>query len=139
MSKSIKPKNDIYIDSSGVVHNQELLSNMLENMKAVTLYNNNDGTTNTTVELTEDISMYRYIEAWVGLYSKKCIRMLVTNGSCAGSAIDSTWTDTVYFRICRLSIENKIVTKTEDRLVYIYDSPGQRNGTSKLYKIIGYK
>lgn len=70
MSKSIKLKNDIYIDSSGVVHNQELLGNILENMKAVTLYDNSDGTTNTTVELTEDISMYRYIEAWVGLYSK---------------------------------------------------------------------
>lgn len=139
MSKSIKLKNDIYIDSAGVVHNQELLSNILENMKAVTLYDNSNGTSDATVELAEDISAYRYIEAWVGLYSKKCIRMLVTNGSCAGSAIDSTWSDTVYFRICRLSIENKVVTKTEDRLVYIYDSPGQRNGSSKLYKIIGYK
>ena len=51
MSKSIKLKNDTYIDSSGVSHNRQKLSDILNNLKgqlvmALTAYINGDTTIN---------------------------------------------------------------------------------------------
>ena len=46
MSKAIKPKDGTYIDSSGITHNQKLLSTILEslkNLKFQTIYENADG------------------------------------------------------------------------------------------------
>ena len=46
MSKSIKLKNNNYLDSNGIVHNHTLLSTLLyQLLKSNILYENNDGLT----------------------------------------------------------------------------------------------
>lgn len=70
MSKSIKLKNNTYIDSTGITHNRELLSNILNTLitelnklKPVVLYSNDSGT-NDTISLTDSIGNYQYIEVF---------------------------------------------------------------------------
>lgn len=61
MSKSIKPKDNIYIDSTGIVHNRELLSNVLNNIRPVVLYNSSTGTSG-NVTLSDNKSNYKSLK-----------------------------------------------------------------------------
>ncbi len=55
MAKSIKLKNNVYIDSSGVIHNHKKLSDYLNPVKLF------DGYENSTVQCMDDISNYQHI------------------------------------------------------------------------------
>ena len=68
MAKSIKLKNNVYWDSTGIVHNRNKLSTFLENLlnkksnKSTELYNSNSGNgTNGTVNLSDNVSNYLYL------------------------------------------------------------------------------
>ena len=59
MARAIKFKNNDYLDSTGIVHNQGLLSTLLENMKVKNLYR---GRTNGNITLSDNVMNYDFIE-----------------------------------------------------------------------------
>lgn len=63
MARSIKLKNENYIDSTGIVHNKEKLSTVLDNLKAKVLYENTGGT-NGNITLNDSSANYTYIEVY---------------------------------------------------------------------------
>lgn len=61
MSKGIKFKDNIYLDSSGIMHNRQALKNILNSLIPVVLYNNSSGS-NGTITLSETSANFSYIE-----------------------------------------------------------------------------
>jgi hypothetical protein len=61
MAKSIKLKDNNYIDSSGITHNRISLNNILNSLIPVVLYNNTAGT-NGSITLAETAANFKYID-----------------------------------------------------------------------------
>lgn len=59
MPKSIKPKDNTYIDSTGIVHNRKTLSSILNRTKYTTLYNGIK--TPSLVTLSDNVQNYDFI------------------------------------------------------------------------------
>lgn len=77
MSKSIKLKDNNYWDSKGIVHNQELLSNILNNLKNVSpIVDTNWGNTNKTIEIDNNY-LYIVFVSW----EQKCLLYQYANGT----------------------------------------------------------
>ena len=64
MARSIKLKNENYIDSTGVVHNKKLLSEMLNGF---ILYNNINGALS-NITLKDNIDKYKCVEIFYSQY-----------------------------------------------------------------------
>lgn len=62
MSKAIKFKNDTYLDSGGIVHNQKVLKELLNDLSGITLYQNNGSGTAGDFTLSDNISNYKKID-----------------------------------------------------------------------------
>ena len=61
MPKSIKLKNDTYLDTKGIVHNKLILSDLLNTLIPTVLYDNANGSTGNIV-LDDNVNNYQYVE-----------------------------------------------------------------------------
>lgn len=67
MPKSIKAKNNTYLDTKGIVHKRQILSDKL--LLPYILYDNDSGTTG-NITLNDSLANYTYIEIfWHSMYN----------------------------------------------------------------------
>ncbi len=140
MNKSIKLQNNIYLDSTSVVHKKESLNNLLENLKPVLLFDNSAGAVNGEIKengTTANFSSYKFVEIYTSLNT--IIKMYNPNGK-TGVTTAWGWGDTIYIYRMAVSCNNStFTTKNEDVYIYNGGAVGHRTATYKVFQIIGYK
>jgi len=138
MSESIKPKNNTYIDSTGVTHNRVLLSNLLPTyeLKPTTLFS---GKTTGNVTLNDNISNYKCIDIVYGkINSKETRRLYMDSYNQFNLSTTNVWDNgcqSLYFSI---SISGNTITKGYSCYVMPQGSYVAENQVN-IFKVIGYK
>lgn len=148
MAKSIKLKNNIYIDSTSIVHGKTTLNDILTKLIPVSLFDDPNGVYELgTYELTDNINNYTYLEVFVGRgsdyggYSVKFLRKLYgvnillpyySGGSYAYIKEFHLLFNEKNFTINKLGAINLSNGEPPD----IYSRVEKSN---KIYKILGYK
>ena len=157
MSKSIKLKNNTYIDSTGVVHNRGLLSTLLNTLSTITnktnpitLYSNDNGS-NGDITLSDSIANYTYIEVyWFTQYNNRVYsnKFYKPNGKDtmfyylegADTTSQAITNDTFVFWSGAKFENNKIKKYTTKRgLTSLSGSYSERGDRVYITRVIGYK
>lgn len=141
MSKSIKLKNDIFIDTTSISHKRERLDLVIENLKPTILFEGTHDTSKKYVDLLDDVSNYKYIEVYIGLYRIQYTKMVITGNEGLSTVVDTTWADTLYIRYTQLKAKDKKILIESDKLTWVYNggAVGQRDTNSQIKKVVGYR
>lgn len=157
MAKSIKLKNNNYIDSTGVTHNRALLSNVLTDfdnrisslgITTTVLYNNSTGST-TSVTLSDNVSNYNllYIELTAKQYTDWWHNETMIIASPSNKSYDKSsvlYSDNnkqIYVVITTLALNNNTITISQNHAGTVGASNSYW-GTGNCWaitKVIGYK
>lgn len=141
MSKSIKLKNNIFIDTTSISHKRERLDLVIENLKPTILFEGTHDTSKKYVDLLDDVSNYKYIEVYIGLYRIQYTKMVITGNEGLSTVVDTTWADTLYIRYTQLKAKDKKILIESDRVNWMYNggAVGQRDANSQIKKVVGYR
>lgn len=145
MAQSIKLKNETYIDSTGVVHNRQLLSNILN---PTILYENASGS-NGNITLKDSIDNYAYIEIFFhadsdnAQNSVKVLSPYNRNIALSSFLINLSGNyEGVFMRFSIIKIENQIITILKNGQLFGGGSAtesGTTNNHIYIDTVIGYK
>ena len=139
MAKSIKLKNETYIDTSSIVYNKIPLNEVLGKV----LYENNNGSTE-TITLNDSVSNYKFIEIFYksndNAYSS--VRVYAPNGKRV--SLQAFWSVdyVLYGKIKQISIsDNKINNLAFQQVVIDNGGYPAISLSNFIYitKVIGYK
>lgn len=152
-NKSIKLKDNNYIDSTGVVHNRGLLSTLLNNilneinkLKPVVLYNGDP--TDNTVVLSDSSNNYTYIEIFfVCNGSNSSTKVYQPNGKTVSMSLDGERGATSWNFYCNgtVNINNKQISWVKNQFISAnMDTPAGKVERSdwynvKIVRVLGYK
>lgn len=147
MAKSIKLTNDTYWDSSNIIHNNEPLSDFLEG--SIILYNNESGESS-TVNLSNSVENYKYIEIFFKNKENSYSSLKVYNANNKIACLISyTQNNTgnykgIYFRLKTVRINAKTITPIYGSQFWVSgdNSCGlnlEGDHLIKITMVIGYK
>lgn len=143
MAKSIKLNSNTYIDSSSVSHNRQKLSDVLNKVLGVVLYENYDGS-NGTITLNDSVSNYKFIEIFYksndSAYSS--VRVDTPNGKRV--SLQAFWSvdNVLYGKIKQVLIDNNKINNLAFQQVVIDNGVSPATSLSNfiyITKVIGYK
>ena len=139
MAKSIKLKNETFIDTSSIVYNKIPLNEIL----GVVLYENNNGS-NETITLNDSVSNYKFIEIFYksndDAYSS--VRVYTPNGKRV--SLQAFWSvdNYCYGKIKQVSISNNKINNLSAQQLVIGSGVSPTISLSNfiyITKVIGYK
>lgn len=143
MSKGIKLKNNNYLDSSGIVHNRTLLSEILNKLIPVSLYDNSSGTTG-TVTLSETSANFTYLEIFYsksGCYSS--VKIYNPNGKTVTlHLLNSYGTTAIQYLNANVSISGTTITKGNSNAMNCSETGAGgvfNENNITITKVIGYR
>lgn len=146
MSKAIKLGDNTFLDSTSVVHNKKLLSDLLNGNREVILFN---GSTTGDVVLSDNVSNYQYIEiiGEIGggiAFSTKALA-ISPKIACIGFDFDNQTAGNVGFILSGkvLNVEgNRLTVKHAGRMYkYQKDTNVVNDNVDTVFitRVIGYK
>jgi hypothetical protein len=111
MSKSIKLKDNNYLDSAGVMHNRKLLSSILNSLIPVVLYDNVTGTTG-NITLSDSAANYTYLKIFFyksGVYSSQ--EVYNPNGKTVALTLGNAYANgSIQFMLKQITINGTTIT-----------------------------
>ena len=136
MAKSIKLKNDTYLDSSSVTHNKKKLNDILEGK---VLYEGDE--TNGNITLNDDVSNYNYFEIY--FRHQKCNLVMRVSNPSEFSISSICWATSEIIQHAFSYYEtNKNIISVINCGYINYSNNAVRNiGTTSplnIYKVVGY-
>ncbi len=146
MARAIKLQNNTYLDTSGIVHNRQILADKL--LLPYILYSNNSGSS-TDITLTDSVSNYEYIDVYyIGVGHNRTggqvQRCYLKHNNCFTLLAQDYSSDTsrIYFYCTRYQATNKTITPVNYRSLTLISgntiSLTDSNSVAIL-KVIGYK
>lgn len=147
MSKRFKYK-DYYLDTSGIIHN----GNVLKDVLGVILYENSDGS-NTNITLNDNVSNYEYIKIFYknndNVFNSVDVYIAKTN--MAKVVALGAWTissDVMYFKYKNITISENIISNTTALAEYPFIEYSMstsgiiwlgQNNYIYITRVVGYK
>jgi len=144
MSKSIKLKDNTYIDTNGIAHNKIILNTILDKLIPTILYSNDSGA-NVNITLTDNSSNYSYIEILYNDNDGFCgsCKIKNPNGKIAilltsyiNSALSSNFS---YVKVCYIKISGNTISKIREQQAYIPDGSISTTTYFNINMVLGYK
>ncbi len=144
MARAIKLKNNDYIDSTGIVHNRQILANKL--LLPYTLYESAEGSTG-NFEISDNRRNYKYLEIYYGnsSYYRK-ITEIHSEEVYVPLMIfyDASWG--MQIQTCQFIIRGTSAQRANDKYINCNISTGgsvvcgmPSSPAIKIYKVVGYK
>jgi hypothetical protein len=150
LNKAIKLKDNTYVDSTGVVHNRELLSSLLNSLindvnklKPTVLYANDYGEGD-TVNLNDSVANYEYIEILYKDYDHFYHSVKLYHADNTDTVLISSYIDAVNFiiKVNKKSISGNRITNAICGEGFINNNNTSYNTIyTKMYitRVLGYK
>ena len=144
MSKSIKLKDNTYIDTNGIAHNKIILNTILDKLIPTILYSNESGA-NTDITLTDNVKNYTYIEILYNDNDGYCgsCKIKKPNGKIAlllTSYINSSLASNFsYVKACYVTINGNKIAKIREQQAYIPDGSISTTTYFNINMVLGYK
>ena len=141
MSKSIKFKNETYIDSTGIVENETKLNQVLQNLRAKLLYSGSS-TTNIPTPSGDNFAHYKYLLIVGGRWGNTPSSVLVPyieGQDYSISAMVNTASNAYCMAVAKLVLSSNQITISNSFQFNLVDATGGFYDCFSVIRVYGFK
>ena len=141
MAKSIKLKNETYIDSTGIVDNETKLNQVLENLRGKLLYSGSS-TTNIPAPSGDDFANYKYIliiGGWWGNTPSSILVPYMEGQDYSISAMVNTASDAYWMAVAKVTLSNSKITVSNGFQFNLVSGSGGFYDCFSIIRVYGFK
>ena len=134
MAKSIKLKNETYIDSTGIVENETKLNQVLQNLRGKLLYSGSS-TTNIPTPSGDNFANYKYlliVGGWWGNTPSSVLVPYIEGQDYSISAMVNTASNAYWMAVAKLVLSSNQITISNSFQFNLVDATG-------VIRVYGFK
>ena len=141
MSKSVKFKDEAYIDSTGIVENETKLNQVLENLRGKLLYSGGS-TTNILAPSGDSFANYNYlliVGGWWGNTPSSILVPYIEAQDYSISAMVNTASNAYWMAVAKLVLSSNQITISNSFQFNLVDATGGFYDCFRVVRVYGFK
>ena len=141
MSKSIKFKDEAYIDSTGIVENETKLNQVLENLRGKLLYSGGS-TTNILAPSGDSFANYNYlliVGGWWGNTPSSILVPYIEGQDYSISAMVNTASNAYWMAVAKFVLSSNQITISNSFQFNLVDATGGFYDCFRVIRVYGFK
>lgn len=141
MAKSIKLKNETYIDSTGIVENETKLNQVLQNLRGKLLYSGSS-TTNIPTPSGDNFANYKYlliVGGWWGNTPSSILVPYIEGQDYSISAMVNTASNAYWLAVAKLVLSSNQITISNSFQFNLVDATGGFYDCFSVIRVYGFK
>lgn len=141
MAKSIKLKNETYIDSTGIVENETKLNQVLQNLRGKLLYSGGS-TTNIPTPSGDSFANYKYlliVGGWWGQTPSSILVPYIEGQDYSISSLANTASDGYWLAVAKLVLSSSQITISNGFQFNLYNATGGYYECFRVIRVYGFK